>query len=155
MTNDDNVELNWSESYNRCKPSSPIRLSDFGIILIYISFIYSHQCLPLRSNDISEWLYFNALFITNAPKFPIKLPINFIKLTMLYIVQNGVKTQITTQIQWSECTISLECFTYHSCFFCSNPIICSFHLSFFLSRISSLFFFIFLYSRFLSVTSHI
>ena len=49
--NDVNVVLYWSESYNKCAPSSPIRLSVFAIILILIFQNNSFNCFLVYNSD--------------------------------------------------------------------------------------------------------
>jgi len=49
---------------------------------------------------------------------------------------------ITSQIQFSQCTVTFHCFTYHPSSFCSNSVIYLFHLNHISDSISVLFSFL-------------
>ena len=94
---------------------------------------------------MSELLIFNASLIILAPSAPIQLPV-FISFYLIIFLPSFIFLfSVTSQVQFNECTINLQCFTYHFCSFIPNPIYCSFISSSFF-----IFFFIYLFSFFLS-----
>ena len=122
--------LNWIEM-NHIKYGHHFHQYCSLIIISHIipcSLFHMAHKLRVKSNAVNELLFFNASLITIAPNVLMLFPVHIV----LIIIPFDPKTVIcsmyftTTQIQFSQYTITFQCFTYHSRSFCSNFVVYSF-----------------------------
>ncbi len=90
-----------------------------------LPFHFSSYSSQLRSSSVNALLTFNDSLILLAPSAPILLSVHLF-LLFLFSSFSFLFLFITSQIQISQCSINLQCFTYLACSFCSNSVICSF-----------------------------
>ena len=110
---------------------------------------FSSFSSPSRFSTVNVLFLFNPSLIIFAPSSPILLTIYFIyisfslslfhthisfSLFLFFCISLLLSSYfllfffITTQIQFFQCTITFQCFTYHLCSFCSNVVTYLFHL---------------------------
>ena len=130
-----NVVLTFNDSLILFAPSSPIALP----VHLFLSFsfpslflFYSYSSLP-RSSSVNVVLTFNDSLILIAPSAPILLPVHLFISFSFHSLLPFLFLFITTQPQFSQCSINLQWFTYLACSWISNFVTCSFVLFIFIS----------------------
>jgi len=128
-----NVELHFNVSLIILAPSTPIlfpvHITSYHLFIPVSFSSLSFFLSLLRYSVVNVELHFNASLIILAPSIPILLSVHVIT----FIIPVSVPFLyhsffITSHIQFSQCRITFQCFTYHSRSFWSYTIPCSYYI---------------------------
>ena len=128
-SNSVNVVFFINDSLIFIAPFTPIPLPVYYLLIFVFKTHLDYFLSQLRSNSVNVVFFFSNSLIFFVPSSPILLPVQLFISFSFHSLFHLLFLFITMQIQFSQCSINLQWFTYLACSFNSNFVNCSFVLS--------------------------